>query len=117
VGSPLLLHFLVTTALGGSTTTNLKADLEVPVEDKMKDSLGPNIGDANHSGTTDNFSKDAELQRDAYSSDDTTSDNSEKQAGVKRIEAISKSWTTVSLVVAYVSYVFIHFASHWYTRC
>lgn len=78
----------------------------------MKDSLGPNNGDANHSGTTDNFSKDAELHRDASSTDGTTSENSEKQAGVKRIEAISKSWTTVSLVVAYVSYVFIQFVYH-----
>jgi hypothetical protein len=78
----------------------------------MKDSLGPSTGDANHSGTTDNFSKDAELHRDAYSSDDTPSENSDKQAGVKRIEAISKSWTTVSLVVAYVSYVSLNLACH-----
>lgn len=71
----------------------------------MKDSLGPDNGDPNHSGTMDSFNKDAELHRDAYSSDehDATSENGVKQAGVKRIEAISKSWTTISLVAAYVS--------------
>lgn len=55
--------------------------------------------------TMDTFNKDAELHRDAYSSDehDATSENGVKQAGVKRIEAISKSWTTISLVAAYVS--------------
>lgn len=63
-------------------------------------------GDAVHTGTPDTFGKDTAIDRDAYSSDanDTASEMSEKQAGVKRIEAISKSWTKVSLFVAYVTY-------------
>jgi SP family sugar:H+ symporter-like MFS transporter len=56
-------------------------------------------------GTPNTFGKDAEPDRDTYSSDghETASETSEKQAGVKRIEAVSKSWTTTSLVIAYVT--------------
>lgn len=70
----------------------------------MKDSLRPEDGPV-HNGTPDAFGKDAELHRDTYLSDenDTASETSEKQAGVKRIEAISKSWTTTSLIIAYVT--------------
>jgi SP family sugar:H+ symporter-like MFS transporter len=68
----------------------------------MRDSLRPDNGDPNHNGTTDAFGKDAELHRDTYS--DTASESSDKQAGVKRIEAISKSWTKTSLIIAYVAY-------------
>jgi SP family sugar:H+ symporter-like MFS transporter len=57
--------------------------------------------------TPNSFGKDAEQERDVYSSDghDTASETSEKQAGVKRIEAVSKSWTKMSLVIAYVTWV------------
>jgi SP family sugar:H+ symporter-like MFS transporter len=53
------------------------------------------------------FGKDAGPDRDTYSSDDhdAASETSEKQAGVKRIEAVSKSWTKMSLVIAYVTWV------------
>jgi SP family sugar:H+ symporter-like MFS transporter len=68
----------------------------------MRESLRPDNGDPNLSGTTAAFGKDTELHRDTYS--DTASETSEKQAGVKRIEAISKSWTKISLIVAYVAY-------------
>jgi hypothetical protein len=36
---------------------------------------------------------------------DSGRSSEDAQAGVKRIEAVSKAWTTVSLVVAYVGYV------------
>jgi hypothetical protein len=36
---------------------------------------------------------------------DTASDDTETQAGVKRIEAVSRSWTKTSLIIAYVTYV------------
>lgn len=44
---------------------------------------------------------------DYRSGDETDSGRSSEdvQAGVKRIEAVSKAWTTVSLVVAYIGYV------------
>jgi hypothetical protein len=53
----------------------------------------------------DAFGKDGEVARDAYSSDghDTASEYSDKQAGVRRIEAVSKSWTKMSLIIAYVT--------------
>lgn len=69
----------------------------------MKESLRPGTDSPEtlHTGT---FSKGAEVQRGTdVSSDDASSEYSLKQAGVKRIEAISKSWTTLSLVMAYVS--------------
>jgi hypothetical protein len=49
-------------------------------------------------------------QSDYRSGDESDSGRSseEAQAGVKRIEAVSKAWTTVSLVVAYVGYVSSH---------
>jgi hypothetical protein len=36
--------------------------------------------------------------------DDSASELSEKQAGVKRIEGVSKAWTKTSLIIAYVAY-------------
>lgn len=50
----------------------------------------------------DSIAKNPELYRDAYSND-AISESSEKQAGVKRIEAVSKTWTRSSLVIAYVT--------------
>lgn len=43
---------------------------------------------------------------------DSRHSSEEAQAGVKRIEAVSKAWTTVSLVVAYVGYVLLHTTQH-----
>lgn len=65
-----------------------------------------------HNGTTNTFGKEADLPRDEYSSDENGSSSTleEKQAGVKRIEAVSKSWTKTSLIVAYVAWVFLHAA-------
>jgi SP family sugar:H+ symporter-like MFS transporter len=57
--------------------------------------------------TPTGFGKDADRERDVYSSDehDAASETGEKQAGVKRIEAVSKSWTKSSLIIAYVTCV------------
>lgn len=59
---------------------------------------------ANNS-TPDSIAKNPELHRNAYSSDDhdMASENSEKQPGVKRIEAVSKTWTKSSLIIAYAT--------------
>jgi SP family sugar:H+ symporter-like MFS transporter len=54
----------------------------------------------------ESFGKDRDTPRDTdVSSDglDSASEKSEKQAGVKRIEAVSKSWTKSSLIIAYVT--------------
>ncbi|EAT82205.1 hypothetical protein HBH56_107270 [Parastagonospora nodorum] len=59
-----------------------------------------------HDGTPDSIAKNPELYRDAHS-EEAISENSEKQAGVKRIEAVSKTWTRSSLVVAYVTLLLI----------
>jgi len=77
----------------------------------MRHSLRQDNGDPGHNRTTDTFGKDADVPRDTYSSDngyDTASEISEKQAGVKRIEAVSKSWTKTSLIIAYVTCVSLH---------
>jgi hypothetical protein len=53
-----------------------------------------------------NREKDVEFTRfDSPDRSDAASDDTETQAGVKRIEAISKSWTKTSLIIAYVTYV------------
>jgi hypothetical protein len=51
-----------------------------------------------------NFGKDVDYNRERSPSDDTPSEHS-AQAGVRRIEAVSKAWTKTSLIVAYVTYV------------
>lgn len=70
----------------------------------MKHTMRPADEMANNS-TPDSIAKNPELQRDAYSSDDhdTASESSEKQAGVKRIEAVSKTWTKSSLIIGYAT--------------
>lgn len=62
--------------------------------------------EATYAGTPDDLAKEADFGRDNYSPDvdETSSVGSEKQAGVKRIEAVSKSWTLLSLIVAYGAY-------------
>jgi SP family sugar:H+ symporter-like MFS transporter len=73
----------------------------------MKFSMRRDNGDvAPNNGTPESFSKDQDVPRDAYASSvalDSASETSEKQAGVKRIEAVSKSWTKSSLIIAYVT--------------
>lgn len=44
--------------------------------------------------------REPEQESDTF---DSESHNSETQAGVKKVEAISKMWTTGGLVVAYVT--------------
>lgn len=81
--------------------------------------MRPERGEAGHPPVGDRTSPETfgkegegEIPRDANSSDgnvnnvnnDTDSDFSVKQAGVKRIEAVSKSWTKTSLIIAYVTY-------------
>jgi SP family sugar:H+ symporter-like MFS transporter len=61
-----------------------------------------------HNGTSrphDTFGKDAETNRDASLSGSDTASEISAQAGVKRIEAVSKAWTKTSLIIAYVTYV------------
>jgi hypothetical protein len=99
------LHGILTfNPLLSTTASATEAPLSTPA---MKDSTRPNMSsDATYAGTPDDLGKEADSGRDNYSPeiDDTSSVVSEKQAGVKRIEAVSKSWTLVSLIVAYGAY-------------
>jgi hypothetical protein len=52
----------------------------------------------------DEFGKDVDYNHEPSLSDDASSKHS-IQAGVKRIEAVSKAWTKTSLIVAYVTSV------------
>jgi hypothetical protein len=52
-----------------------------------------------HSGNEKTYDVDVPDSRSSEESDN----NEDAQAGVKRIEAVSKSWTTTSLVIAYVT--------------
>jgi hypothetical protein len=63
--------------------------------------------DDGHSHDTDEKAYDTNAPSGYRSGDESDSGRSseEVQAGVKRIEAVSKSWTFLSLVVAYVTYV------------
>lgn len=72
----------------------------------MRNSLRPDDGVRHEEPTSGNFGKDEEYHRDQDSDGyDTASLESEAQAGVKRIEAVSKAWTKTSLIIAYVTYV------------
>jgi SP family sugar:H+ symporter-like MFS transporter len=51
-----------------------------------------------------NFGKDVDSNHEHSLSDDAPIDHS-AQAGVRRIEAVSKAWTKTSLIVAYFRYV------------
>lgn len=62
-------------------------------------------GGVGHNGTTGVYGKEPGLDRDGSLSCDTASEYSEPQAGVKRIEAVSKAWTKTSLIIAYATYV------------
>jgi len=43
--------------------------------------------------------------QDDQSPENSSNGTGEAQAGVRRIEAVSRTWTTASLIVAYVTYV------------
>lgn len=61
-------------------------------------------GHGTDTAPVDTFGKEAELNREHYTSDDSASEHSNTQAGVKRIEGVSQAWTKTSLIVAYVTY-------------
>jgi len=65
----------------------------------------------NETDRGDNFGKDVDENRDSSLSDHPSSEPP-AQAGVRRIEAVSKAWTKTSLIVAYVTYALsVHFLS------
>lgn len=69
----------------------------------MRDSIRSSGG--NHS-VTDKDIQHSDDDNAAYrQSSDSGSNHADVQAGVKRIEAVSKSWTKTSLIIAYVAYV------------
>jgi len=68
----------------------------------MMNTMRPSDEPGKFDATPDSIAKNPELYRDAYSND-AISESSGKQAGVKRIEAVSKTWTRSSLVIAYVT--------------
>lgn len=62
-----------------------------------------------HASTSDTDTDKKNLEALGHSSsEDAASDDthSDMQAGVKKVEAISASWTKWGLVVAYITYVF-----------
>ena len=71
----------------------------------MRDSMRPSerLGDQvlhNHTVNPDP-DKDVEYTHEALPHE--TSRDATTQAGVKRIEAVSKAWTKTSLIIAYIS--------------
>lgn len=75
---------------------------------KMRNSMRPNealpqTGILHNETDRGNFGKDVDYNRERSLSDDTSSEHS-AQAGVKRIEAVSKAWTKTSIIIAYVTY-------------
>lgn len=63
--------------------------------------------DGGHAHDRDEKAYDVNEPSDSRSGDEIDSRRSSEdaQAGVKRIEAVSKAWTLVSLTIAYVRYV------------
>jgi SP family sugar:H+ symporter-like MFS transporter len=70
----------------------------------MRHSMSPDEGVLHNETDRGHFGKDVDSNHEHSLSDDASSDHS-AQAGVKRIEAVSKAWTKTSLIVAYVRYV------------
>jgi SP family sugar:H+ symporter-like MFS transporter len=70
----------------------------------MRHSVRPDEGVLHNETDRGNFGKDVDYNPDRSLSDDASNDHS-AQAGVKRIEAVSKAWTKTSIIVAYVTYV------------
>ncbi|OAK95394.1 siderophore iron transporter mirC, partial [Phaeosphaeriaceae sp. SRC1lsM3a] len=70
---------------------------------------GEAVAPAGERHSPETFGKEGEVPRERDESDgnDTASEFSDKQAGVKRIEAVSKSWTKTSLIIAYVTLLII----------
>ncbi|KAI8943255.1 hypothetical protein NX059_001277 [Plenodomus lindquistii] len=67
------------------------------------------VGVASSEPHSAQFGKGSEAGRDFSSPEgfETDSQHSEAQAGVRRIEAVSKAWTKTSLIVAYVTLLII----------
>ncbi|RYN19322.1 Siderophore iron transporter [Alternaria arborescens] len=77
----------------------------------MRNSMRPNeampqTGILHNETDRGNFGKDVDYNRERSLSDDTSSEHS-AQAGVKRIEAVSKAWTKTSIIIAYVTLLLI----------
>ncbi|KAF1835129.1 hypothetical protein BDW02DRAFT_496573 [Decorospora gaudefroyi] len=70
--------------------------------------MRPDDGVPHNETDRGNFDKDVDYNPEQSSSDtdDSSSDHS-TQAGVKRIEAVSKAWTKTSLIIAYVALLLI----------
>ncbi|XP_014562412.1 hypothetical protein COCVIDRAFT_84374 [Bipolaris victoriae FI3] len=95
----------------GDSDTAGEANRESTVKDKdiEPDSMRPDEGLDGQvlQNRTDNpeFGKDADYGHETFPGE--TSGRGTTQAGVKRIEAVSKAWTKASLIVAYVSLLLI----------
>ncbi|CAG5166490.1 uncharacterized protein ALTATR162_LOCUS6932 [Alternaria atra] len=70
------------------------------------DEAMPHTGVLHNETDRGNFGKDVDYNRERSLIDDTSSEHS-AQAGVRRIEAVSKAWTKTSLIVAYVTLLLI----------
>lgn len=82
----------------------------------MRDSMGPDeavpqTGGVRNETERADLGKDVDYNGERSLSDDALSGHS-AQAGVRRIEAVSKAWTKTSLIIAYVTYVLT--TSHHY---
>ncbi|KNG45440.1 mfs general substrate transporter [Stemphylium lycopersici] len=78
----------------------------------MRESMRPDGDLPHHTGVPHNetdrpeFGKDVDYNHDGSSNDENPGDLY-AQAGVKRIEAVSKAWTKTSLIIAYASLLLI----------
>lgn len=68
---------------------------------------GPSYGTMEHERNSMNFEREELLQEEYETEGESSgvSTSSETQAGVRKIEAINLTWTTRSLIVAYVRFV------------
>jgi hypothetical protein len=81
-------------------------DLDANMRHSMRpDEAVPQTGILHNETDRGGFGKDFDYNRERSLSDDTPSEHT-AQAGVRRIEAVSKAWTKTSLIIAYVTYVF-----------
>jgi MFS family permease len=70
------------------------------------DEAVPQTGILHNETDRGGFGKDFDYNRERSLSDDTPSEHT-AQAGVRRIEAVSKAWTKTSLIIAYVTLLLI----------
>ena len=73
---------------------------------RRRDEAMPQTGVLHNETERGNLGKDGDFNRERSLNDHTASDPS-AQAGVRRIEAVSKAWTKSSLMIAYVTYVLL----------